>query len=111
MLTSICTVQCLYKIGYIRLMWSTFMYFNIDFSFYSACKAPFDPSMVSHVAERKLQPVHNAVGLTLRLPKRVNLGQALRQGTTRKNTAAESAQLAKQVASVAACTSGLSCSI
>lgn len=55
------------------------------------------------VVETKLTPVHNAVGLTLRLPKRVQLGEALRRGTKRKNTAAESAQLAKQVCSYPHC--------
>lgn len=51
------------------------------------------------IAERKLQPAHSGVGLILCLQKRASLGQALRHGTKRKNTAAESAQLTKQVRS------------
>ena len=49
----------------------------------SAWDYGFQPAQVTFVkvAECKLQPIHYAVGLTLRLPKRVHLGEALRLGT------------------------------
>jgi hypothetical protein len=77
----------------------------------SAWDSGFKSAQVTFVkvAECKLQPIHNAVGLTLRLPKRVHLGEALRLGTKRKNTADESAQLAKQVSSYTHCVSASLC--
>ena len=77
----------------------------------SAWDSGFKSAQVTFVkvAECKLQPIHNAVGLTLRLPKRVHLGEALRLGTKRKNTGDESAQLAKQVSSYTHCVSASLC--
>ena len=77
----------------------------------SAWDSGFKSAQVTFVkvAECKLQPIHNAVGLTLRLPKRVHLGEALRLGTKRKNTADESAQLANQVSSYTHCVSASLC--